>query len=303
MRHGGKILLWVMCGLALSSGAFAIDADKPYAAIVDRNVFKLNPIPPANPADSATNNAPPPDLTLAGITTIFGNKRAIIKAAPKGPPKPGVPPENESYILAEGQREGDIEVLQIDERAGVVKLLLAGKPTTIDFEKNGVKLPTASPPAGVPLPGGLKPAVGGIAPPAPMATPFGNKTIPQRTLRLPGSSSTGSASFASPTAGGGIARAGISINGVGLVGASPSADSGTGVADSAQTQLSPEEQAIAIEVERERRKAEIQSGQLAPPPLTVLTPPGSPGTIPQTPVTPDPNTPAGNLQGRRFRFP
>ena len=39
-------------------------------------------------------------------------------------------------MLAEGQRDGDIEVLEIDEKAGNVKVNNFGIPQTIDFNRD-----------------------------------------------------------------------------------------------------------------------------------------------------------------------
>ena len=294
MTHGGKTLVCVLGGLVLCTGALAINSDVPYAGILERNVFGLKPPPPPVDPNAAASNAPPPNVTLAGITTIFGNKRAILKTAATSPPKPGVPPANDSYILAEGQRDGDIEVVQIDERAGAVKIRLAGNLVDINFEKNGVKLPSTPMPMAMPVPGMPNPA-GGMIPmpagavgiPAPGASPFGSKTIPQRTLRMPGSTTGASATAAPGSAG--IAVAGLNAGGVALPAFGSSSSGGTAASEVAQPQLTAEEQAIAIEVERERHKARIQSGQMAPPPITVLTPPGSVGTIQPTPADPGMN--------------
>ena len=102
-----------------------------------------------------------PKITLTGITTILGNKRALMKVAPSVA-KPGQASKEESLILTEGQREGEVEVLQIDERAESVKVNNSGTVMTLTFEKDGAKLPAtpaprAVPPVPSPLPGGLVP--------------------------------------------------------------------------------------------------------------------------------------------------
>ena len=48
--------------------------------------------------------------------------------------------------------------------------------------------------------------------------------------------------------------------------------------------LTPEQQVIMIEVERERTKAQVKSGEMPPLPATVLTPEGAdgvPGPLPE----------------------
>ena len=83
----------------------------PYHGIVERNVFNLKPPPPAVPPEPPP--APPPKIVLTGITTILDSKMALFKVAV--PPRPPEPAKEESRILSENQRDGDIEVLQIDE--------------------------------------------------------------------------------------------------------------------------------------------------------------------------------------------
>ena len=105
-----------------STGNLRGFADNPYLEnITNRNVFSLKPIPP--PPDPAELNKPKPSkITLTGIMTILGKKQALMKAPPLPPSKPGEQPKEQSYILAEGQRDGEVEVLQIDEKEGTVKI-------------------------------------------------------------------------------------------------------------------------------------------------------------------------------------
>src|SRR5690242_1103292 len=116
MKYGGRMLLCMVGGLAFctATSAITVDSNNRYESITDRNVFGLKPPPP--PPDPEAAKAPPVKITLTGITTIIG-KRALLKTPPP-PSKPGETSKGEqSYILAEGQREGDIEVLEIDEKA------------------------------------------------------------------------------------------------------------------------------------------------------------------------------------------
>lgn len=91
--------------------------DTPYTSIVTRNVFGLNPIPIGQPIDPAVLN-PPPKITLTGITTIFGPREALYKVA--GVARAGQPPQDQSYILQEGQSEDEITVTSIDVQKGMV---------------------------------------------------------------------------------------------------------------------------------------------------------------------------------------
>jgi hypothetical protein len=188
MSDGGRAIIWTVIALLICTEKSSTAADSsanPYQGIVDRNVFGLKPPPaPPRPED---NKPPPPKITLTGITTILGNKRALMNVAM--PAKPPDPARQKSFILAEGQREGDIEVLEIDEGNGTVKVDNFGTVMILDINKDGAKLPVT---AAAPAPG--------IAPPAalgsklPISNPYapagntnaaGLRTIPTRQLRLP----------------------------------------------------------------------------------------------------------------------
>ncbi len=103
------------CGLCANSRADgSVSPGNPYASIVKRNVFALNPIPPPAPSD-ANPGPPPPKITLTGITTIFGPPEALFRVA--GVKRQGQPPKDESYIFTEGEMQDDVEVTAIDTNA------------------------------------------------------------------------------------------------------------------------------------------------------------------------------------------
>jgi hypothetical protein len=156
MKRGGTIEICALIALLLSGGARAASSapssGQPYDGIVDRNVFNLHaPPPPVNPAD-LVQHTPPPKITFTGITTILGKKLAFLTIPAA---KPGSLPE--SMALAEGQAQNDVEVKQIDEKAGVVKVVNHGEPQTLDFDHDGTKTsgppgPTMLPPPSMPPP-------------------------------------------------------------------------------------------------------------------------------------------------------
>jgi hypothetical protein len=116
MNRVGKIAIWLAGGLVLSAGARADNvavalAGNPYKPIVTRNVFGLNPVQ----AEEAPGE-PPPKITLNGIMSIRGKSQALYKVAGTG--KAGKP--DTSYMLSEGQRQDDVEVTHIDDKAGLV---------------------------------------------------------------------------------------------------------------------------------------------------------------------------------------
>jgi hypothetical protein len=181
MTCPGTRLIRVFAGLMLCTAASAQnDAESranPYQSIVDRNLFALKPPPP--PPEPESLKPPMPKFYLTGITTMLGRKRALMKAMPKA--KPGVQPKEQSYFMAEGQRDGELEVLKIDEVARTVKVDYAGTMVVLDFTNNAVK-GSASPLAGfppVPPPRGGVPTFG-----YPGSNPgFRQPAVPTRPLR------------------------------------------------------------------------------------------------------------------------
>ena len=179
MICGKKWLVWgVFGGFLLSTGAKALVSEtsaNPYEGISTRNVFALKPpLALTAPPDSTV---PPSNITLCGITDILGRKQALLKA--QVPPRPPAQPaKEESYILTEGQSEGGVEVLAIDQKAGTVKVNNHGAIQTLDFANNGTKLPAASslPMAAVP---GLAPVpVMAYSHPPPASGSKDNQPIP-----------------------------------------------------------------------------------------------------------------------------
>jgi len=303
MKLGEKLRLCALVGLALHPAAQARtvnDTANPYNAIVERNVFGLKP-PPPPPDPEAANKLPPVKITLNGIITIFGNKRALLETPPP-PAKPGAAaPTKQYYTLAVGQREGDIEVLDIDEKAWTVKVRNAGIESMLVFEKDSNKGAGAPPPPGggaVGIPTALPPPPGappGVAPampgaaPGPAAQPAGMKTIPMRTLRLPGAQGEGAVNnnagvgFANP--GGGFGSA-VNPVGVGIPSSGALAALATPVSipsdaqvhplfTTPQPRIDPDVQAVLVEA---NRAADPTAPPLPPTQLTdalnAETPPG-----------------------------
>ena len=107
-------LAGVLVLIAHARSEAAILSSNPYTLIAARNVFGLNPAQPAETVPGKT----PPKITLNGIMSIFGQPQALFRIA--GMVNPGQAPRENSYILGEGQRQDDIEVVHIDELAGSV---------------------------------------------------------------------------------------------------------------------------------------------------------------------------------------
>ncbi len=185
IRRVRSVLQKMICVFAVGVGGWlhATPAEMTpgqYQAIPERNVFGLRP----PPAQAAPTNPPAalPKITLTGITTILGNKRALMKVLPAGL-KPAEANKEQSLILTEGQREGEVEVLQIDERVGSVRVNNSGTVMTLTFEKDGAKLPATPAPAAVPS---APNALPGVTAPNPYAPAYSGRKTPARGVRTPG---------------------------------------------------------------------------------------------------------------------
>lgn len=236
-------------GLMLIGAIHANDAvspDNPYGLIVTRNVFGLNPPPPPGPAVPAD---PPPKITPNGIMSIFGNLQALYKVTVN---VPGKPAEDKSYMLSEGQREDDIEVVKIDEKAA-----------TITFDNHGTvqELPLAN---GQASGGNSSPGMAAGVPPRPN---FGG---------FPGNRFAGNPAFNNAMAFRNRAD-----------GNNPAQSNPA----QSQTQgLSPEAQAILIEANRAAVQDQVDQGLMPPLPPTAITPPDAtgPGGVPLISAPPIP---------------
>jgi hypothetical protein len=264
MKHGKAMLICTVAGLAVSAVAKDDTSDSsgnPYQAIVARNVFGLKP--PAPPPDPEANKPPPPKIFLTGITTIFGNKRALLKLTP--PAKPGEPAKEEAFTLGEGQREGELEVLEIDEKAGTVKVNDYGTVLSLNFDDNGIKMPgTPAPgaaPGGAPRPGFVPPAAG-----ANPYVPPGAAGGMGRPMRLPppvGAAASPASAGMTPAYGSGTPS--LAVGGTSLpLNTSTAGQSQLGrqAASAPTSGLSAEEQFLLVEAYREHAK---QTGQQIPP--------------------------------------
>jgi hypothetical protein len=201
MRQSLTKLCCTVTALGVCAGAKAIvpgsgpSADQ-YKGIPQRNAFGLK-------APEVVHNEPPPPqlprLILTGITTILGNKRALMKEQEPGL-RPGQQAQELSLILTEGQREGNVEVLLIDELAGSVRVNNSGTIMTLTFEKDGAKLPPTQPTPGIAQAGNgiLAPLDNPINPYTPGAATNGMRAFPGRIPRWKAPSSGSAAAGSMP---------------------------------------------------------------------------------------------------------
>jgi len=139
---------WLWIALALSLGAEVLIADtarNPYLRIADRNVFGLRP---PRREQSEPPPAPLARVKVVGITTLLPGKRALLKVYL--PAQPPAPAREVACILKVGQREGLIEVLDIDEVAGCVKVNNAGTEMVVLLENENPRPQGPRPPPDIP---------------------------------------------------------------------------------------------------------------------------------------------------------
>jgi len=244
MKYAAIALVCLVGGLCLK--AYADSSANPYQGIVDRNVFGLRPPPP--PPSNEPVRPPPPAIALTGITTILGKKLAFMNV--QVPPKPGEQGKGgpQSFMLGIGEREGDIEVLEIDEIGGVVKVNDYGIITNVPFAKVPTTPTAPINTAGIPGPNS------GVNPAIPQRTIPG---LPARNVRL------GNNQTAVPNQASYQTAAGVSP-GLGTAATPNRNPSGP----FSETHLSPEEDAILTETDREIHR---NDPRFPPPPPTPLT--------------------------------
>lgn len=181
----------VFCGV---SAGFALTENNPYAAIGGRNVFALKPPVAVTNIGTAAVTAPA-GLELQGFTTILGRPQVLIKM--KVPPRPPEPAKDRSLVMDVGQREGDVEIVEMDTRAGIVKLKNQGNLVSLNLKDNSSKLapgpalpaPPVPQPAGMippPASGSLAPGGGGVSTSTMGGSSSGGAGLPTRSIRTPG---------------------------------------------------------------------------------------------------------------------
>ena len=204
MRLSQKTLISFSAALLACAGAQAVtprsspnSSSNRYDVIPERNMFGLRP----QVAPTATPLPVPPlsKVVLKGITTISEPKKAILNVLPQAT-KPGQPAKEEAFILGENQREGEIEVLKIDEHARTVKIDNSGKQMTLTFEETTNSQPSTPyqpAPKGI---GMIPNAAGRPAMPRTLPSRFPRSTQPYSTSAItPPGAQTSPGTVPSPT--------------------------------------------------------------------------------------------------------
>jgi hypothetical protein len=149
MRHLMMVLAWLWVALMLDLGAGVLRADaaeNPYSRIAARNVFALSPL---QPQPTEPPPAPLAMVKLVGITTLCGRCALLKVHLPAQPPEPA---REVACILKVGQRDGPIELLEIDEQKGRVRVRNSGTETMLMLERETVQPPRLPAPPRPPLP-------------------------------------------------------------------------------------------------------------------------------------------------------
>ncbi|HXE41500.1 MAG TPA: hypothetical protein VN516_00645 [Candidatus Baltobacteraceae bacterium] len=122
MKSFSKIICAVLAGISF----FSMAADNPYQLIAHRNSFQLEaPTPVVQILESS------PEITLTGISAALDKKYAVFRA------------DKKDYLLAEGQRTGQIELLSVDLETSSVKMKVNGIVQII-FLRKAPELPFTS---------------------------------------------------------------------------------------------------------------------------------------------------------------
>jgi hypothetical protein len=138
MRGQGKYIVGALAIVAFCPSAkltSAVAATRDYSQIPERNLFGLHE-PIVQPIEQPKPQLP--RIILNGITTM-GSKLAFLKV--QFPQKPGEQPQAEqSFTMTERQRESGIEILEINEKAGTVRVNNSGTEMTLGFDKDADKI-------------------------------------------------------------------------------------------------------------------------------------------------------------------
>jgi hypothetical protein len=152
--------IWrAFCGAAaICSFAWGeVLAENPYSTILPRNAFALkDPPPPPEPPPPAPAPKAPVNILLTGLAEFDDGKRAYLMVNKVG----GKGGESLYLTLREGERQEDIEVLQIDGAGESVLIRNNGVESSLNFRDNGNKsapAPAVPPPPGGPTPGANQP--------------------------------------------------------------------------------------------------------------------------------------------------
>jgi hypothetical protein len=165
------------CSLVLNASADARGADS-YSSIIDRNPFGLKDPPPAvtKPEAPHTNDPKKEEFYLTGISTIGNPKKPKAYLLAKDTSKKDY--DQRFFNLSVGDRQGDLELKEIDEKGRRVRVIYQGEEKWLSMKDNGVPAPAGPAPGhGIIMPGvpGVPGQPGAVpAPPGAVPVPLPN---------------------------------------------------------------------------------------------------------------------------------
>jgi len=237
--------LFVIAFAGLSCSVQAITPENRYETIIDRNIFRLNPMPVV----VAPTNADPVlehKIKFSGISNVGGHKKAWFVVEPKTGSK-----DLPLYLnLSEGERQDFLEVISIMDDESKVKVNNAGNPMVLSLKDDSLKpqpvsaMPSAPPVAHVATPAALPP---------PANSSYGNNSYGNRggPVTVSGGPSIGSQPGSAQTAG----STGLRSIPTRTLRLAP-------VANNETAPVNPLEQRVRMELQQEQAR---QSGQTLPP--------------------------------------
>ena len=124
----GKMLAaQVTLGILLTFSTLAA-TENPYQTIVQRNVFGLREPPPPALAPPVPIPEDTTELLLTGVVDFRVHRWALITCSEHGKAP-------RSYTMGVGRREGNLELLDIDAKAGTVRVLRGSKEVVLSLDK------------------------------------------------------------------------------------------------------------------------------------------------------------------------
>jgi hypothetical protein len=256
--------------LAMAASVMVMNAagsDNSYQSIASHGSFDLRPVPAA----AVQNLQTPPEVVLNGITTIFGDKRALFKVLDAPPAH-----TSRSYFLSEGERNGDVELLAVDVKAGTIKVIDQGIVQVITICKAPALLAISNK------------AMGSDASVESSGDRNNYGTASVASTAKSGNESQGempSPAAGQPASAGNAVKSASDSNGnsPGNTGDRANDSSSSNASDTAAsaTQDNPwwMKEAQKIEQARQETAQRVMDGKWQPYPLTPLTPPGTPSQL------------------------
>ena len=117
-------------GVCILGLAAVIAAANPYETISLRNIFRLEP-PKQDVSKPGDVFKPPPDIKLNGIAAFGSHKWVLLSKADPGKTQ-------RHLLMREGEKDGALEIVAVDELAAVVKVRAGDELLELKLATNSV---------------------------------------------------------------------------------------------------------------------------------------------------------------------